>query len=675
MRVATSSIDLDGMAALIATLETASHCLHTVPRSMRAKADRLDVPTTALTRLEQIAAWADDELPGLRRRLNLAIAADAQRPTGLRGTPVQITEPTMSMEQATELGRDLAGRLEAADLCDDAAVFEAVAAEVAAHAGDPDVMSALVQALGAQGLLEVMNRVAIPPQNAVATIDTDDRASLLAALKAGLATADTMWSADQSAQFATALVEASTGDESCSVLSYLLYESRYSDAFLSAAAEAVDAFDRTGWDGAPGRWSPDALPGYWALYFPDGAAGAYGDPVVSLMTALAEQPEVAQRFFAGGPTATVELDGQDLQVGARLQYYIQDRGWAGEDASGEALGRALEAATTALRDRSESGRLSAQIASQAFALMGEKTGQVDDFGETWEIPVGMRPHVAQMLASYATDMQRISDGEIVDDWSDGFATLARSDWLPEGMPYGAAMDMALMERIVGTLGRDQGCLDVILAGAVAANTLLMSTAFAAEMDRQQAIPAGQILLDNGALDGVKNTVGISASFLGWIVEAAYQGDAADEAATKARRERFAAALSAAASLPVIPKIEPAMIQWTLDQLRTQAIDAFKSGVPQDALDRFSAIDDEVPEGCKDQVMNLLAAAEYFGPESYQGDMAHTAPPEDAFIDGSDPPQFDLESGAYLLWLHDHGPNDFLDARVTVPYNDVWSNLQ
>ncbi len=146
----SSSIDLDGMADLVSTLETASYCLHTVQGSLRAKADRADVSTAALTRIDQIATWADEELPGLRRRLDMARMIDAARPSGLRGTAVTITEPMLSERQAQALGQQLAADALAIDSTDaaGAAQLHEVADRLETHLGDPAVMAAFWAAAG-----------------------------------------------------------------------------------------------------------------------------------------------------------------------------------------------------------------------------------------------------------------------------------------------------------------------------------------------------------------------------------------------------------------------------------------------------------------------------------------------------------------------------------------------
>ena len=153
------------MADLVSTLETAAYCLHTVQGSLRAKADRAGVSTVALTGIDQIASWADEELPGLRRRLNLAIAADDQRPQGLRGGLVQIEEPTMTIAQAQALGVELAGLLR--DLGPDTGEpglqeveqLEECVRLLREHAGDPDVMASLFGELGAQGVVDLPSQL------------------------------------------------------------------------------------------------------------------------------------------------------------------------------------------------------------------------------------------------------------------------------------------------------------------------------------------------------------------------------------------------------------------------------------------------------------------------------------------------------------------------------------
>lgn len=145
-----SAIDLAGMGTLVDRLSRASESLHTVATDLRGKASRESVSTTATWRIASVASWVDDELPMLRRRLELARAADAMRSTALRGNTVYLSEPVMSKAEAEERARELAAVLEGIDRTDEESAQELhdLAIELQEIQGDPDAMSAFWAAAG-----------------------------------------------------------------------------------------------------------------------------------------------------------------------------------------------------------------------------------------------------------------------------------------------------------------------------------------------------------------------------------------------------------------------------------------------------------------------------------------------------------------------------------------------
>lgn len=163
--MAVASIDIEGLALLVLKLDAAASSLHSVCSELHPRARALHVPTSALTQVGQIAEWAEDQLPGLRRRLDLALVADAARPAALRGTHVEIEDPAMDAAQAEAAGRALAAALLAieADGEPGAQQLRAVLDRLAEHLGDPDVMSGFYGALGAertQGLPYLLAEIA-----------------------------------------------------------------------------------------------------------------------------------------------------------------------------------------------------------------------------------------------------------------------------------------------------------------------------------------------------------------------------------------------------------------------------------------------------------------------------------------------------------------------------------
>ena len=150
--MAVASIDVEGLALLILRLDTAASSLRGVCGELRPRARALHVPTSALTQVAHVAEWAHDQLPGLRRRLDLALVADAARPAALRGTHVEIEDPTLDAAQAEAAGRELAAELMAIEAEGEAGALQlrAVLTRLAEHLGDPDVMSGFYAELGVE---------------------------------------------------------------------------------------------------------------------------------------------------------------------------------------------------------------------------------------------------------------------------------------------------------------------------------------------------------------------------------------------------------------------------------------------------------------------------------------------------------------------------------------------
>jgi len=148
--VTFASVDVEGLALLVARLEGAASSLHGVCADLTGRANALDVPVTELRKVEHIATWVDGELPGLRRRLDLARLADTAVPIALRGGVVTIVEPVLDARQAEVVGRGLAAELVAVDSAGEQAAvrLRALLARLEGHVGDPDVMSGFYAELG-----------------------------------------------------------------------------------------------------------------------------------------------------------------------------------------------------------------------------------------------------------------------------------------------------------------------------------------------------------------------------------------------------------------------------------------------------------------------------------------------------------------------------------------------
>src|SRR5690606_20037315 len=76
------SIDIEAMTRLVAAMERAGERVVELQGELRSILRGVQVDTSDTNTFDQIAAWIEDELPGLRRRLALAqdLEGDSPRP-------------------------------------------------------------------------------------------------------------------------------------------------------------------------------------------------------------------------------------------------------------------------------------------------------------------------------------------------------------------------------------------------------------------------------------------------------------------------------------------------------------------------------------------------------------------------------------------------------------------
>lgn len=368
----TSSIDLEGMAELISGLETASDCLHTTQLSLRGKADRANVPATALTYIDQIASWVDDEVPGLRRRLDLARMTDAARPTGLRGSAVTITEPVLSAAQARALGEQLAADLLTIDSTDAASgtQLHAVADRVEAYLGDPDVMAAFWAAAG-PGWVDTL------PDRLAAT-GADTAAGDFAVFSRAFTSA--LYDSDPPGAFTTitdafrqAPPDPGTGWNRLALLQYGTVPTGFAQAATRANALDILRQDPVGsYDFRGTRSAADALD------LPeDGLALAF--------QVLAKDPVAARGAISAGAGVTDLLD--------RVYGYAETIGTG--DQVADAFGQAIEAGTGA--NDETMGQHTPQATTFAFQVITASTAHD-------QVPWTIKDSLATLAASYTPEI-------------------------------------------------------------------------------------------------------------------------------------------------------------------------------------------------------------------------------------------------------------------------------
>lgn len=697
-----AKISVEGMRTIVSGLESGIETVTDAKTSLQTRLSTYSVYSARVYAIMPAARWAEDQLPGVKRRLALAEALENTNPAWPVGT-VELDESdisTVDPDTAQQDGRDAAQALKDADGVPDAALV----AQIVANQNDPYFAAGLAAELSPEELAELVvglsyQRVGTDSNRTYDEMQAANAwyAELLTGLSGTLATAtrstgDLALPADYAEQWVNEITAEVPGQgdgdgegryDHANALAVLLSQGRFGTPFLNTVAEDVYEYERAFAEEFGGPvWGPRSGPETSLDPFVDAEGRPFRDPLAGIMSALGHNPEAAQHFFDNGETTKVEIQGSELEVSDRLKYLIQDRTWDVDPTNGASLGSALEAATTTFRDRTSDGRVSAEIASQTIALIGEQTGTgsddgLRDFGpwsdQGWEMYDGLRPHVANILASYGADLHRVVSGDGDDLGDEGWGNLGSGVQFPDDMPYGLTLDKEHLEKIVGTLGQDQDNLTPLLAGVMQANNLALSTGL--ERGLETLGPEGAAaFLSGSAIDFASPSVTSSSEVLGWVLDAAYGGDAADEAAQKKRMEAVADALSLTSTLPFIPEIKPAWVKWGADQVKSRALEAYKGSAPSDAGSTYAELDASAQGDLTDTTMNLLLQNGYFSPEVIAvTDPALIPPPADAIVVSptGEPLRFDTESRAYRDWYANSALKTIMAESVIGVYTDQW----
>lgn len=184
--MALAQIDIPAMRRLIGDVRgtaTGAHEHHTDLAGLLLEADLSSAPALPM---RTAAGWLDDQLPMLRRRLALAEVIQGSTPGA--GMVVQIDEALLSElspEEAEELGQELAEQIR------NGPHTQELADQLAQHAADPYVASALLQALSPEELARYLGSVDFDaPRSGQADLDYARRhGGIIAALRIALQTA------------------------------------------------------------------------------------------------------------------------------------------------------------------------------------------------------------------------------------------------------------------------------------------------------------------------------------------------------------------------------------------------------------------------------------------------------------------------------------------------------
>ncbi|MFB6723026.1 hypothetical protein ACFCV3_22800 [Kribbella sp. NPDC056345] len=722
-----ASIDLVILNDLIRRMTDAAGALMSSAGQIKRTSTGVLGGASETATINQVAGWVNDQLPGLRRRLALAQQIEnqaitfGQRAAGQRGI-VKIDESLLSTlppDQARALGADAAKQLNGAP----GKLSPELIAVLAKNQNDPYF------ALGFAGNADLKqvswalrlasrDRERIIAESGPKSPELEQwkvhYTSLVTALGTTLGTAtrdlDGVGLPPGFAEkYADAITEGKTRSSTPSdiahgqgqSLSMLLRYGRFSTRFLDTVSTKVYDYEYAHKDDPV--WEPRT---YWepyhsfaGAYQPDGKA--MPDALANILEALSHNPQAAQNFFdvtnPHAATTTVEINGEKLTVNNRLKYLLQDRTWHYDN--GDALGNALQTATTTWRDRTDNGRTSATIASQSFALIGQNVGKGKDGGwfmgldehQGWKPGTAMRDSLAHMLASYGPDLIYVLGGRprvtsFPSGWTqDGYAGLPPATVFPPDGPLGARMDRELVSKLLHVVGEDESNVKIVSAGVMAAGQLLYAHAFAEGLKKDPQNAVRLLTADQKAPDA--NGAGTRlAKTMSLLMNAAYEGGKEQADFEKRKAQAVSDALGLALKMPVVPAPKGPWTGLLLDVLKSAALKEVAK-VPDRPSGEDRPLADVVQTRLEDLTMASLLAAGYFAPGVYAAANSPGAPKKyvppspAAFKAGPDgkpvePLQFDIESDAYKDWIDSgQAPTDWTGLVVVGPYRDAFPTLR
>ena len=691
-----AQITISEMHSLVAGMERGIEWLREARADLRGWLAEYGLDTGPADGIQPAIDWAEQELPGIRRRLALAINLENSSPDWPQGTAQfdDVTDISHLDPDAAELaGADAARALLAAA----GDVSPGLAAEIAENMNDPYFAAGFAAAAGpaelgvavvemnnwmtglsveeAESFREIYNQLVIGVGTTIGTASHN---------VGDLALADGYGRQWVDAMTAPTWLEGGDAPPNqAQALALFLEQGVYSTPFLDHVGTGLYDFEIA--NGPDPVWSPKQN-GMFPLCDTNGDLVI--DVMPSLMLALSHNPLAAQHFFSDGGSEEITIGDDKYQVNFRLQYFVQERTWADttDISNGADFGAALEAATTHFRNHDETGRISAQIASQTFALIGAQTGQGASGGflgiganDGWQMWDGMRVGVANIVAEYMPDLFRVANEGRGDSLGGDWHTDAAPGF-PDGMPYGAVLNDELMSKIIGTLGTNQEHVDILLAGGFV--TQQLSLTHRLEDTLAQNPDAAALFVTGQSPDFLNNAGSFGATGLSWIINNAYKGDRADEELAKKRAEAFARVLSIASVAPFVPKIDDEWLKWGIDQLKGQALDAIKKAPNMDANEVYGELDESSQDALIDGTLNQLLQAGYLDPAVYEAanDMTggpYVSPYDPRFsgaIDPGPPPEFNFDSRGYQAWKIEYAPNSWIQNEIIDPYNSVWPNV-
>lgn len=690
-----ASIDISAMGQLVSAMSDADANFPYDQYALVSTLGGVDVDSSPANKLSSVIAWVEQQIPGLRRRLALAQAIEAQQP-GFQNV-VQIDESqisTMDPAAAQTLGAADAKKLKDSN----GPIDPALIAEIAKYQNDPYFAAGLAENITPTELAQVVTEESDQRGKLAESGASQDDVNawqknysdLLASLGDTLATATRNTGnlalppdyAKQWTDAITAEVPNQGGNGKygqAAALSLLLTHGSFGTQFLNTVASGVYNYEQAHNSNGP-IWEPRSSDGqpFSAIYAPDGTV--ISDPLPGILTALSHNADAAQQFFNGGGTTTVTINGQQVPVNSRLKYLIEDRTWSTDLGSddGAGLGAALQAASTFYRDNSSQGQTSATVAAQTFALIGSYTGHGKSGGvifgigshQGWEMPKGMRSNIANMVASYAPDFIRTTGVEPPQNppFNGSWVVSDPANSLfPPGGPASAWMNSDLMAKVIGTLGEDPKNMDIVNTGIAAAGRLMID--YALQNGLQDPNAPSYVIKDSQGVPPIDAATYSLSLALNAAITDGYHGDKTQQAFEKQRAEDMSKVLGIVTSVPMaVPGGE--WTGWLLDQAKDLALDKIGEGPDQNAQSTYNQTSADYQTKLQELTLNALLQNGYLSPANYASVNAsvpgnqYKSPFDPEYADQDPPavsigpngqPYFNFGSQAYSDWVQSGSP--------------------
>ncbi|MEU9837283.1 hypothetical protein AB0D67_37600 [Streptosporangium sp. NPDC048047] len=386
------------------------------PRIRRAL-ERLDLDTSGLGALREVRSWIEGSRPDLRRRSETI----RKEQTGWGASSGGVPDGPVAFDEALygKAARDpdvYAATTRLAEAAKSGEIDGKTLAELEKRPGDATFATALMNALGATRFRKLMTDTVGPGR------ENDKQAKRLqTALGRTLGTAGSKlggaWYDELTSDLDPAGKAGHTGWKRGYAAVLALKHGTFSSAFLLTIAKKIDACDRQ--------------------------APLHPNVMADLMRALGRDPAAAQDFFVSDPSA--------------LKHYLTERPLGD---GGEALGKALEAATLTFRDHDGSpdkpsrGYLSAKLASEFVHL---EAGRITEGDDSLVKPVS----TGRILAGYIGDVDDVA-------WEGSYATVpgvrgVDYSYIPGRDPWGAQFNREELRRVMKEAFADSGAFSPVIA--------------------------------------------------------------------------------------------------------------------------------------------------------------------------------------------------------------------